>query len=115
MGFFCRRRARLRPEYASLYPRVVAGIWLGARRVAGIVRRSDPTAGARERAAERLLPETHFEFRGGRSAPDRRQVDYSRAADDVTLRPGQVEDAMRGAQESPIWPEGTPAYQPAAL
>ena len=48
-------------------------------------------------------------------APDRRQGDYSRAADSVTPCLGKVEDAMREAQESPIWPEGTPAYQPAAL
>jgi hypothetical protein len=65
MTFFATRRALLRREYASLYPRVAPGIWLGARRVAGTVRRSSREARLREQLGDRILPEAHFEFQGG--------------------------------------------------
>jgi hypothetical protein len=110
LGHFHRRRARLRPEYAALYPGVVAGLWLGARRVAGIVRRSDPTARERERAAERLLPEAHFEFRGGPRAPGPRLGQRDRATDRAPLNPGQSDDAAEGTRERSLRAEGTLAY-----
>jgi hypothetical protein len=67
MRFFARRRAQLRREYADRYPRVAPGIWLGARRVAGTVRRTNHEARLREQLGQRILPDAHFEFQGGQS------------------------------------------------
>jgi hypothetical protein len=66
MAFFFLRRARLRPEYAQLYPFLVPYLWLGARSTARAVRRRDASARQRELNGERILPDAHFEFRGGR-------------------------------------------------
>ncbi len=61
------RKTCLKPEHTSLYPEVPANIWLGAAgvaaRVAARLRRS---SGAGKSPAERVLPDEHFEFRGGR-------------------------------------------------
>jgi hypothetical protein len=81
MGLFYRRRARLRPDYEHLYPRVVAGIWLGVRRVVSTVRRADATARQRERDGGRLLPNAHFEFRGGKRRKDERLSLETRSTD----------------------------------
>jgi len=66
MVFFAIRRARLRPEFAGLYPEVAPGIWLSAHATARAVRRANAR---RHRPAvtggARLLPDGHFEFRGG--------------------------------------------------
>jgi hypothetical protein len=66
------REARLRPEYAALYPYLAAGQWepaavLTDRVVANILGRSD----GRFITGERALDPSHFEFRGSpeRSAP----------------------------------------------
>lgn len=61
---FGRREARLRPEYATRYPGVQAGVWESAavlcdRVLAGGLLRGSP--GWRER----VLPPEHFDFRGG--------------------------------------------------
>jgi hypothetical protein len=60
------REARLRPEYAHLYPMLVAGSWDAAAVVA------DKVAAIRIQQLadayvlhDRVLPEAHFEFRGG--------------------------------------------------
>ena len=58
------REARLKPEFASLYPSVEAGVWMRARQVADrvLARIIDPPpadAGLRDR----VLPTSHFEFR----------------------------------------------------
>ena len=67
MDFFIVRRARVRPEFASLYPELVPGVWMSATRAARLIRQTDPK---RQRVHEcgcrRLMCELHFEFRGGR-------------------------------------------------
>jgi hypothetical protein len=67
MDFFTVRRARVRPEYASLYPELVPGVWMSAARAARLIRQADP---AQQRvhqcACRRLMCEKYFEFRGGR-------------------------------------------------
>src|SRR5690242_1790754 len=80
MDFFVVRRARLRPEYARLYPRLVADLWLGARSAVRTVRRSDLKARQREQQGERILPDGHFEFRGGKRE-DRPSGVLSRSSD----------------------------------
>jgi len=61
------RKACLKPVYATLYPDVAPNIWLGAAGVAARVAarlRRECTAGGALRP--RVLPDEHFEFRGGR-------------------------------------------------
>ncbi|MGI9040454.1 MAG: hypothetical protein ACR2HK_04995 [Gemmatimonadales bacterium] len=60
------RQARLKPEYADLYPWLTAGIWEVAANVAEkrlllLTRQPPPPAPA----GRRPLPDEHFEFRGG--------------------------------------------------
>ena len=70
-----RREARLRPEHASRYPGIQAGVWESAavlcdRVLAGGLLRGSP--GWRER----VLPPEHFEFRGeGREGKRPRRED----------------------------------------
>ena len=63
------REARLRPEYATLYPDLVPGVWVPACTLRDFVlerglyqRRTGP------QTHRRLLLESHFEFRGGTSS-----------------------------------------------
>ena len=63
------REARLKPEFASLYPEIEPGIWypaalVSARRLARI--RSAGDAGS----LARVLDEQHFDFRGDRPRLD---------------------------------------------
>lgn len=78
------REARLRPEYGHLYPGLAAGEWvpasdLGARMLLGQL-----SSGTRPRLGERLLPDLHFEFRGGPNRVSR--TERTRAGD-----PGEAE------------------------
>ena len=59
------REARLRPEYASLYPGVEPGVWLPATTV-GQKLLLWHLATSMTPQGERLMAEEHFEFRGGR-------------------------------------------------
>jgi hypothetical protein len=59
------REARLRPEYAELYPGVEPGVWLPATTV-GQQLLLWHLATAAVPQGERLLTDGHFEFRGGR-------------------------------------------------
>jgi hypothetical protein len=68
------REARLKPEFAHLYPPLVAGQWESAARmadrmVAWLLRQ--PNRGYV--APERVLRSEHFEFRGGDGAGDQPQ------------------------------------------
>lgn len=58
------REARLRPEYASLYPGVQPGIWMAASAIGQQLLLWHLTAPATPQG-ERLMEEEHFEFRGG--------------------------------------------------
>jgi hypothetical protein len=64
------REARLRPEFAHLYPPLEPGCWesaalLADRVVAWMLRQPDRGY----MAPERVLRSDHFEFRGGVSSP----------------------------------------------
>jgi hypothetical protein len=60
------REARLRPEFAHLYPGLNSGQWGSAARVAEAVLANLMLRELAESAPDqRLLPEQHFEFRGG--------------------------------------------------
>lgn len=74
------REARLRPEFAHLYSGLTPGQWEPASRVAEAVLANLLLQQLGEvPATDRLLPEEHFEFRGGRSAS--RMGKRDRAAD----------------------------------
>ena len=58
------REARLRPEHAHLYPALMPGVWeqasaLGRRLLVWSLTQAKPV-----RFGARLLPDSHFEFRG---------------------------------------------------
>jgi hypothetical protein len=59
------RQARLKPEFADLYPPLTPGVWepaaeMGARVLLWQVQQQGTAA-----LATRLLDERHFDFRGG--------------------------------------------------
>jgi hypothetical protein len=58
------REARLKPEYASLYPGVQPGVWMPASSIGQQLLLWHLTAPAAPQG-ERLMAEEHFEFRGG--------------------------------------------------
>lgn len=79
------REARLRLEFAALYPTITPGVWQPAARVAErllLYLLRHPAL--LERLPERLLNEHHFEFRGGSSAEGHaaRRLQVGRRPDD---------------------------------
>jgi hypothetical protein len=58
------REARLRPQYASLYPALEAGTWQPATAIGRQLLLWHLTAPLLPEG-ERLMSEEHFEFRGG--------------------------------------------------
>jgi hypothetical protein len=63
------RQARLRAEYASLYPGLEPGVWVDANELAEQMLTQHllrPSPGFM--LSSRLLPEGHFDFRGGEPA-----------------------------------------------
>jgi hypothetical protein len=78
------REARLRPQYASLYPALAPGTWQAATAIGRQLLLWHLTAPALPEG-ERLMSEEHFEFRGGTSRDQSeagartRSVDRSRA------------------------------------
>jgi hypothetical protein len=63
------REARLRPEFASLYPGLTPGRWEPAGRIAEAVLANVLLHEMGEAPlADRTLNEAHFEFRGGAEA-----------------------------------------------
>jgi hypothetical protein len=73
------REARLRPEFADLYPAIEPGVWLPATTV-GQQLLLWHLAKAQTPQGERLMGEEHFEFRGGIRLGGRNGV-RSRAGD----------------------------------
>jgi hypothetical protein len=63
------REARLRPEYAELYPELVPGQWEPAARIAEVVLARYLLQQLTDGPPDRALNETHFEFRGGAEVP----------------------------------------------
>lgn len=60
------REARLRPEWAHLYPRIPPGVWtVAAELVPQVLRHRLQVSGTWE-FARRILVDEHFDFRGGR-------------------------------------------------
>jgi hypothetical protein len=73
-----RREARLRPEYAPVYPTLTPDVWQGAAMLSELLAAlRQPNAPRDAVLQDRVLPDAHFEFRGGlpRSTPNRRNAD----------------------------------------
>jgi hypothetical protein len=75
------RQARLRPEYASLYPGLEPGLWeeaedLAEQLLTQHLLRPSPGFGL----SGRVLPGDHFEFRGG-DPPGRPRIARTRRSD----------------------------------
>jgi hypothetical protein len=82
MTEFSGREARLRPEFAHLYPAVTAGQWesagvLADRVVSLLIR--NPLS--RFVATDRILPPEHFDFRGDAPRPAALPEGHSRRGD----------------------------------
>ena len=77
------REARLRPEFASLYPSLQPGVWLPATTV-GQKLLLWHLATAATPQGERLMAEEHFEFRGG-SSDESRNGARTRASDQYRM------------------------------
>lgn len=58
------REARLRPEFAALYPALQPGLWMAASDLGHQLLLWHLAAGQAPEG-ERLMNEEHFEFRGG--------------------------------------------------
>lgn len=66
------RQARLRPQFARLYPGIPAGVWEVAANVAERLQRRQEWTGSQPGTGVRPLSDEHFEFRGGtRMGPPR--------------------------------------------
>jgi hypothetical protein len=60
------REARLRPEWAHLYPGVEAGAWMVAAQLVPLVLRHRLQGQPAWEFTRRILVDEHFDFRGGR-------------------------------------------------
>ena len=60
------REARLRPEWADLYPGITPNVWQVAAQLVPMVLRHRIQGRTSWEFAERILINEHFEFRGGR-------------------------------------------------
>jgi hypothetical protein len=105
MSFFTTRRARLRPEYAHLYPRIASGIWLGARAAALAVQCGLMHRKLDEATGQRLLSDEHFDFRGGRSQPRGGGARRTRATDsrEVVARNDGAAGADTASSAAPMF------------
>lgn len=87
------REARLRPEFAPLYPGVPPDRWMPARelnQLAGAARLG--WTGRPEELRGRMLDPRHFEFRGGSLRPPSRQA--------------RTMDTAQGSPVAPWWAAG---------
>jgi hypothetical protein len=66
MAVMAIREARLRPEWAALYPGIDSGVWQVAAQLVPLVLRQRIQGQATWEFARRILIDEHFEFRGGR-------------------------------------------------
>ena len=78
------RYAKLIPKFGAFYPEIPADHWIPASQVA--TRRAERVlreAGADALSQARLLPDEHFEFRGGKSRPPSWYITPERLSDPI--------------------------------
>lgn len=59
------REARLRPEWAHLYPGLEADVWIVAAQLVPLVLRLRLQGSSTWEFTQRILVDEHFDFRGG--------------------------------------------------
>ncbi|MFL5514924.1 MAG: hypothetical protein ACJ8DJ_02130 [Gemmatimonadales bacterium] len=74
------REAKLRPEYAELYPAIEPGVWMQASDIGRQLLLWHLTA-ASVPDADRVMSDEHFEFRGGHQRGLADLAQRTRAAD----------------------------------
>jgi hypothetical protein len=91
------RVARLREEYARLYPGVDPGVWVPVEKLIRLV--TDLIHKDRSKAGiitgERLLREEHFEFRGASDRPHGLPRNSTRLSDSGAEPPESAETSER--------------------
>ena len=75
------REARLRPEWAHLYPGLEANAWVVAAQLVPLVLRHRLHDQPTWEFTRRILVDDHFEFRGDSDRPEGWPADLSRMAD----------------------------------
>lgn len=77
------RQARLRPEYASLYPELKPGVWMPVEKLLSLV--TDLIHKDRSKSGvitgRRLLHDEHFEYRGTSARPEGLPAGHTRLSD----------------------------------
>lgn len=91
------REVRLRPAFAHLYPKVLAGVWMPAWAVAEQLLERMGTAGLESPSGARVCDPRHFDFRGGGGRPPEPRAQRTRAGD------GRAGD--RGGEGRPAPPQ----------
>jgi len=96
MGANRGREARLRPEYAALYPGVEAGTWTPVekllRQVTDLLHHDRSKSGVI--TGHRLLHEEHFEYRGTSARPEGLPSGSTRLSDS-SAEPGDRSESER--------------------
>ena len=78
------RYAKLIPRFGSFYPAIPADHWIPASQAAiRWAERLWREAGAEALAEGRLLPDAHFEFKGGKPRPSGWCIDPERLSDNT--------------------------------
>lgn len=89
------REARLRPEYAHLYPMLEPGLWAPAAVIAERVAATRLLQLAETYVLhDRVLVDTHFEFRGGSGRQTAALPQPSQLGDDTRHPRADVENAL---------------------
>ena len=89
------RQARLRPEYASRYPKIAVATWYPVLTAVRKVKRQQLLGGgprSSPRSSRRILNDRHFEFRGGVE----RDASYRTRAGDTTVWPAAEKRIQTG-------------------
>ena len=60
------RKARVDPEYAHLYPDAPPGVWVRAAALSHVILKRHRADHPNRLPTDRILPDEHFSFAGGR-------------------------------------------------
>ena len=96
------REARLRTEYAGLYPGLKPGVWMPVekllRHVTDLIHKDRSKSGVI--TGERLLHDEHFEYRGTSARPEGLPEGYTRLSDSGAEPSQRTESSGLSGRES---------------
>lgn len=97
------RQARLRTEYAGLYPALKSGVWMPVekllRLVTDLIHKDRSKSGVI--TGRRLLHDDHFEYRGTSARPQGLPEGYTRLSDSSAEPSQPIESGGPGGGEAP--------------